>query len=957
MYFATVECRIVNNFDKVNFAKVPFKNIFASDTKPKKFSTMEIQQIKTQLSILQVLTSYNLTPDKNNRLRCPFHNDKTPSMQVYPDTNTVYCFSSKCKLHGKAIDQIDFIMHKEETTKHKALKKAAEMAGEEPVTKTIKSMKTKTSNTQVNYNELFPLLKQSLHRSKAASNYLKSRHIYDIKAEIGYNPTGGLRTEEAKNFKGMRNCIIFPLKDKENNIVSLYGRSITNNTTSKHYYTANRTGLYPEYPKPETKTLILTESIIDATTLIQNRKDKACLVSTAETAILACYGTNGLQEEHMQAVKKLKNLKEIIFFFDGDDAGQTASKKHAQTLKQLPAADCRLSTVPTPENEDINSLLDGHEQEIFTHLINNRIEFFSSNELSSEKKSKVQTQFIASHPEEPKVLPTGNCRLHTENPDYITFQTENLLISILGGIALHPLDKLRTTLKIQRSDSNSPLHSIRHSLDLYHDDQAEKLIRKAAERLETGTKPMQLAIAELTEALEEYREKQVKAQKPPEAKKRILTETRKTKALNYLKSPGLLKRTGQDIAKTGVVGEEKNSLLMYLIFTSRLREQPLHIITLGASGTGKTYLQEKISELIPEEDKIEITALSENALYYFERKELKHKLILIEDLDGAQDDKILFAVRELMSKRKISKTIPIKDSKGNLKTVHLTVEGPICLAATTTREKLYEDNANRSILIYSDNSKQQKEHIMNYQRKLSAGSINKKKEEELKEFFKDMQSILRPVRVRNPYAELLKIPESVFKPLRTNAHYLAFIETVTFYHQWQRELKTNPETGEIFIETTLEDIEQANDLLKDVLLAKRDELTNACRRFFEKLKTKLQKDKKESFYRSEIREMIQINPHNLRHYLSQLTTFGYLKIIGGNKYKTGYEYEITRKDEFTKLNQSIENALDTALNKVKEALQNQKNKACIERSRNAANVTNSCESAQLATQHTDYQSL
>ena len=30
---------------------------------------------------------------------------------------------------------------------------------------------------------------------------------------------------------------------------------------------------------------------------------------------------------------------------------------------------------------------------------------------------------------------------------------------------------------------------------------------------------------------------------------------------------------------------------------------------LGASGTGKTYLQEKVSELIPEEDKIEITSL------------------------------------------------------------------------------------------------------------------------------------------------------------------------------------------------------------------------------------------------------------------------------------------------------------------------------------------------------------
>ena len=42
-----------------------------------------------------------------------------------------------------------------------------------------------------------------------------------------------------------------------------------------------------------------------------------------------------------------------------------------------------------------------------------------------------------------------------------------------------------------------------------------------------------------------------------------------------------------------------------------------------------------------------------------------------------------------------------------------------------------------------------------------------------------MQTVLRPIKVRNPFAELLKLPECVFKPLRTNAHYLAVIETIT----------------------------------------------------------------------------------------------------------------------------------------------------------------------------------
>lgn len=70
---------------------------------------MEISEIKQRLSILEVLSHYGLTPE-NNRIRCPFHDDKMPSMQVYPKTDTAYCFSANCKTHGKALDVIDFIM-------------------------------------------------------------------------------------------------------------------------------------------------------------------------------------------------------------------------------------------------------------------------------------------------------------------------------------------------------------------------------------------------------------------------------------------------------------------------------------------------------------------------------------------------------------------------------------------------------------------------------------------------------------------------------------------------------------------------------------------------------------------------------------------------------------------------------------------------------------------------------
>ena len=136
----------------------------------------------------------------------------------------------------------------------------------------------------------------------------------------------------------------------------------------------------------------------------------------------------------------------------------------------------------------------------------------------------------------------------------------------------------------------------------------------------------------------------------------------KSEALQLLQETELLKKTNELIGQSGIIGEETNRLIMYLIFSSRKREQPLHIISLGSSGTGKTHLQESIGNLLTEEEKIEITTLSENAFYYFGQQELKNKLILLEDLDGAES--VLYPLRELQSKKKITKTVVHKDKKG-----------------------------------------------------------------------------------------------------------------------------------------------------------------------------------------------------------------------------------------------------------------------------------------------------
>ena len=331
---------------------------------------------------------------------------------------------------------------------------------------------------------------------------------------------------------------------------------------------------------------------------------------------------------------------------------------------------------------------------------------------------------------------------------------------------------------------------------------------------------------------------------------------------------------------------------------------------LGASGTGKTYLQEKVSELIPEEDKIEITSLSDNAFYYFGRYELQNKLILIEDLDGAEN--ALYPLRELQSKRRIGKTVTVKDNKGKMKTINLKVEGPVCVSSCTTRERIYEDNANRCILLYIDGSSEQDKRIMAYQQAVSSAQINHRNEQGIKFKIQNVQRLLRPIKIVNPYAELIDLPQQVFKPRRTLLLLLSFIETITFYHQYQRKVKTN-DMGERYIETTKGDIEAAFSLMKEVLFSKSDELTKASRNFLEMLKSTTKKG--EVFYANALRKRLRVPSSTLKRYLYELVRNGYVKIKGGSKYR-GFEYEVTDYEEYAQLMSSIDEKLKQILQKI-----------------------------------------
>lgn len=200
-------------------------------------------------------------------------------------------------------------------------------------------------------------------------------------------------------------------------------------------------------------------------------------------------------------------------------------------------------------------------------------------------------------------------KLNTENPNCFIYETEELLIELLGGVRIDTLDRMRVTIKVIVVKRKHPKYTselsglaVRHNLDLYNDTQVEKFVRRVAENLEVGGVAITKALADITSELEAYRLTQLDKKDDKPVKK--LTEQERKEALQFLQSKDLLQATNLMIGKSGVIGEEVNRLLMYLIFTSRKREHPLHIISLGSSGIGKTYLQEKVGELIPAEDKV-----------------------------------------------------------------------------------------------------------------------------------------------------------------------------------------------------------------------------------------------------------------------------------------------------------------------------------------------------------------
>lgn len=121
--------------------------------------------------------------------------------------------------------------------------------------------------------------------------------------------------------------------------------------------------------------------------------------------------------------------------------------------------------------------------------------------------------------------------LDIKNPNQLEYENQILQITVLGGIRIDGLDRMRVTLKIRTPEAEQI--AVRHNLDLYNDTQVEKLIRKTATKLEIGSSVIEASINELIEELEKYRIRQLENQNTKPETKQLKSFTKERSKQYY----------------------------------------------------------------------------------------------------------------------------------------------------------------------------------------------------------------------------------------------------------------------------------------------------------------------------------------------------------------------------------------------------------------------------------------
>ncbi len=499
-----------------------------------------------------------------------------------------------------------------------------------------------------------------------------------------------------------------------------------------------------------------------------------------------------------------------------------------------------------------------------------------------------------------------NLTIH--NPNFITYRDDLLSIDVLGGVDLNHIERLVCTLRI----SFEAYPPYRTTLDLYNDNQTDKLIRTLCDKWELDLIAVSKAVHRLIIQLEKYRLENLHYTKKEQAF--ILGGEDRKQALKLLKSKTLLKQLSAKLNQTGIIGEDENALILFMAMASYRSANPFSVICLAKSGIGKSYILQKLSACAPDGSYSFHTHISENAIYYFKSDDIHQKMLFVEDLEWTTS--MLQPLATLQTQGRLIKTRATKNKDGMLHSTTFEVKGKPCLLACAYSDKNYEGLSLPFLMLHLNHSHAQDIAIMEYQKRCKAGRVKTEQQQQAQHLLKCLIASLDNVSIINPYAELINLPEDVAHPRKSLLLLLNFIETISFLHQHQREQFTDEETGEVFIQTHPDDIALAFKLLKNSLFRRADELSTTTRGFYRWLTGFLNEAKTNQFTALDIRKAKAIHPRTLNRYLQELKLYAYVQVAGGNKHREGYRYKLTAFGNQTDVQNRIEKELKTTLDKI-----------------------------------------
>jgi len=362
------------------------------------------------------------------------------------------------------------------------------------------------------------------------------------------------------------------------------------------------------------------------------------------------------------------------------------------------------------------------------------------------------------------------------------------------------------------------------------------------------------------------------------------------------------------IGQSGIVGEEKNRLFLFCIASSHRMKKTLNVVVQGSSGSGKTHLIKKVSDLMPQQRVKRFTRITEKSFYNYGEFDLVNRLIVLEDYDGMKEE-AEFALRELQSNEQLISSTSKKDElTGEIKSGENIVRGPIASMVATTQGEMYHDNSTRVFFIIVDESKAQTKAIIEFKNKLSAGEIDKQEQENKILFVQNFIQSLQPLEVKNTWLKHIDLPVNLDQKRRLHSLFEAFCEQVTLIHQHGRK---RDEKGRVITEKR--DVETAIELMFESIVLKVDELNGRLRDFYEKVKEYVEpKGKEYEFTRLEIRQYTQKSASQIRRDLEELQEMEYIQKLHSSKHNT-FVYKITYWNSLEALRKKLKATLNKQL--------------------------------------------